>query len=452
MIKKSILIGFEDGFSPKSFERANGIFENTIGLDWKQAKPVKNRLLLLKKFLSEDWTRKTTKVANGLDALHINSFNHLQYSKEEVWNMAYKALTPLEQEIYNVYHLPIPHTISVHEALDALSGIEGISYAEENSEYTTMADNIVTTKVSTDYYPYTMINWSSGTRKKACSGRGIKVVVMDTGVNYHHTALQSSLWKHAEMEGAYGYNFSNNTLDVFDDPQHQAGGHGTHVSGIIGTQLHTSYKHIQFSGIAPEAKIIAYKIFPRLVKSVVFDALTTAAYSEASVINNSWSPQEKAEQNDRHGSLSRAMALLHAKKIIPVFSAGNQHDKVSNYYPSSAENVITVGAVKENREKLRSSNYGKAIDIYAPGKRILSLETSLGNNHDRFNFRSGTSMASAFVTGTIALLKQQNNTLDVFDVKRILKQSASISYDSSIKKKLKILNITNALHLTTQLK
>jgi len=109
-----------------------------------------------------------------------------------------------------------------------------------------------------------------------------------------------------------------------------------------------------------------------------------------------------------------------------VCAAGNEgsniDDKRNAFYPAAygLSNIIVVSGHDENMKLVDSSNYGKSlVDIAAPGKRIKS---ALPLN--RSGFLTGTSQATAFVTGVAALLKSNDSNLSAKEIKRIIKASA----------------------------
>lgn len=88
------------------------------------------------------------------------------------------------------------------------------------------------------------------------TGQGIKVGIIDTGVDYTHPGLGGCYGP--ECRVAYGYDFvgdeynGENTPIPDNDPMNNCNGHGTHVTGIIGA----NDSHLNFTGIAPEGKYI----------------------------------------------------------------------------------------------------------------------------------------------------------------------------------------------------
>jgi subtilisin len=103
--------------------------------------------------------------------------------------------------------------------------------------------------------------------------------------------------------------------------------------------------------------------------------------------------------------------------IIIVAASGNENTTVG--WPAAYEEILSVGAVDQDEKRAEFSNFGKRLDVVAPGVDILS--TYPGN---RYAILSGTSMATPMVVGALALLishmKKENEVLTLEKAKELL--------------------------------
>lgn len=236
-----------------------------------------------------------------------------------------------------------------------------------------------------------------GLKKIACEkvwpttqGEDIIVAVIDTGVDYNHPDINANMWNN---NGAFGYDFSENNSDPMD-----INGHGTHVAGTIGAVANNNAGIV---GVSPEVKIMALKIFPNALPHVISKALRFAVDNGAKILNNSWGPTNRRPSSP---TIEAAIDYVYSKGGICVFAAGNEGDDTKYYSPANYSKTIAVGATDSNDLKPSFSNFGNDVDIYAPGKNILSLEKGTPN----YNYKSGTSMAAPHVSGGLALHISKN--------------------------------------------
>lgn len=242
--------------------------------------------------------------------------------------------------------------------------------------------------------------------------KDIVVAVVDTGIDPIHPFLEKNIFVEQGRvdENNFGVDFSKDKKGK-GAPLDQHG-HGTHVSGII-------------KSIYPDVKILALKYYNPTASGIdnlnsTVEALRYAVDNNVDVINYSGGGPEAAVEE------LRILKEAERKGILVVAAAGNEEsnidDKKKAYFPASygLKNIITVTAHDEDLKILSSSNYGRAsVDIFAPGYRIKS---SLQNG--RAGFLTGTSQATAFVTGVAALIKSQFPGLSTEKIKEIIKSSA----------------------------
>lgn len=215
------------------------------------------------------------------------------------------------------------------------------------------------------------------------AGEGVTVYVVDTGINETNPEFEGR----ASLAWSFSP-FSN------DDPN----GHGTHVAGTIAGKTY---------GVAKKAKIESLKAFNengRSLKSTILMAVHYAITEHEKRILSGDASYKGAIINMLLGcggslALDAAVAAATRVGITVVSSAGNDGIDACNCSPSRSESSITVGAIDENDAVAWFSNYGRCVDIYAPGVRIQSV-----SNGEGLSILTGTSMAAPHVTGVVATL------------------------------------------------
>jgi thermitase len=246
----------------------------------------------------------------------------------------------------------------------------------------------------------------------------VVVAVVDTGVDANHVDLKANMWRDPARKGEniYGWNFVTDKPNPIDDH-----GHGTHVAGIIGAIADADSGA---SGVAHKVSIMAVKYYSDSNPGSVnlkntIRALNYAVDHGAKIINYSGGGPEFSE--DEYLAIKKA----EAKGILVVSAAGNEHqntDLTENYYYPAAyrlSNIISVASTDINNNLLPSSNWGKThVDVAAPGENIYS---TLPNG--RYGYMTGTSQATAFVTGIAALLLSKDPTLTPVQIKELIMSS-----------------------------
>ncbi len=228
-------------------------------------------------------------------------------------------------------------------------------------------------------------------------GSRVKVGVIDTGIDYHHPDLQRSISR--------GINLLNRSLPPFDD-----NGHGTHIAGTIAA---ASRKN-GILGVAPRASIHPVKAFDYSGNAYVSDIIAGIDWcvqNRLDIINMSFGMKTFSK------ALEYAVLNAYQAGTIIVASSGNDGRKATVDYPARFQQVVSVGAVTRTNKIASFSNRGKRIDIYAPGERIYSAWL-----HGKYNEMSGTSMATAHVSGVIALMLALKPSLKPQQIKLILKR------------------------------
>jgi thermitase len=245
--------------------------------------------------------------------------------------------------------------------------------------------------------------------------KDVVVGVVDTGIDANHPSLRNNIW-HDRDGKTYGWNFVSDSANPSDEH-----GHGTHVAGIIGA---INDPKNGMSGVAHKVSIMAVKYYSDANPGSVnlantIRALNYAIDHGAKIINYSGGGPEFSEEE------YLAMKKAQSKNILVVAAAGNEHqntDLTENYYYPAAyrlPNIISVASTDMNNTLLPSSNWGKThVDVAAPGENIYS--TLPGG---RYGYMTGTSQATAFVSGMAALLLAKDPTLTPLQIKEVIMAS-----------------------------
>jgi len=245
---------------------------------------------------------------------------------------------------------------------------------------------------------------------KNYTGKGVRVVVIDSGIDYNHNELKSS------YKG--GYDFFNFDSDPYDDY-----GHGTEVSGII---VSDGIYNPLSRGVAPDAEIIALKVLNQNGQGYLGD-IVNAIYAavdqyNADVISISLGTSKPYTYydycDDTFSWVKEAIDYAKSKNAVVVVSAGNYGtDGLSA--PGCLSSAISVGSINFNKEISYFSSVGKGVDVVAPGENILT--TYVSNNYMGVY---GTSYSAPAMAGFIALMKQRNKNANQDNIESALYKKA----------------------------
>jgi len=237
------------------------------------------------------------------------------------------------------------------------------------------------------------------------SGAGVRAYVLDTGIFIVHEDFGSRAF--------YGSNF----VDQVGPDEH---GHGSHCAGTIGGNTF---------GIAKSVTLIAVKVLGRTgsgATSGVIAGIQWVTEQHRTVGGPSVASMSLGSAAD--GGKNAAITASVAAGVIYSVAAGNNNGDACNFYPASCPAALTVGATAlsasgDNEVDARSSfsNYGRCVDIFAPGTSITSCGIS---SRTASSVLSGTSMACPHVTGAVAVILSQIPTASPAVVEQILLTNA----------------------------
>jgi subtilisin family serine protease len=322
----------------------------------------------------------------------IVGFNGAPGAAERGLMRAFGAKILTEYTLIPAMHVEIPA-----QALAGLQNHPLIRYVEEDIAVYAIAETV----------PWGIDRVKAPQVWNSVQGAGVNVAVLDTGIG-----------PHPDLELAGGAFFIETNYD-------DGNGHGTHVAGTIAALGNGS----GVIGAAPAANLYAVKVLN-----------SSGSGSLSTVISGiQWAANTRTDQdleNDIHiinmslgassgsTSLEAACNAAYNAGILLVAAAGNsgtpsgKGDSVG--YPAKYASVIAVAATDENNLRATFSSTGPAVEIAAPGTRILSTYLKGG-----YATLSGTSMASPHVAGVAALMKAANPALTNVQIRDYLTQSAA---------------------------
>jgi len=234
----------------------------------------------------------------------------------------------------------------------------------------------------------------------ALSGEGVTVYMVDSGI----------LSTHTEFTGRVRTGFSR----IADGRgTEDCNGHGTHTAGVVGGSTY---------GVAPKVTLVPVRVTDCNGSGWTSDLIAGIDWAVAdhqagqpAVMNISMSGTLSAKVN---AAVDRAIA----DGIVVVTAAGNNNKDACSYSPGSNTGAINVAASDENDARWAYSNYGKCVDIFAPGTSITSAwntSTTMTKN------LKGTSHAAPHVSGVAALALESNPKMTVPEVTLLITESAT---------------------------
>ncbi|MGZ3145325.1 S8 family serine peptidase [Lentzea chajnantorensis] len=203
-------------------------------------------------------------------------------------------------------------------------------------------------------------------------GEGVTAYVIDSGISVQHPEF--------EGRASHGYDLLDNDADASD-----CYWHGSHVAGTIAGKT---------VGVAKKAKVVAVRSLD--CRGSGPDSVTVSAMEW--VAKNAVKPAvvNLSLGMDVLGVGDEQVKAMVAKGLVVVVSAGNNGEDACGVSPARVPEALTVGWF--NKDRTRGGNYGRCVDLFAPGGNIHSSD-----NAGSFRTASGTSMASPHVAGAAAL-------------------------------------------------
>ena len=279
---------------------------------------------------------------------------------------------------------------------------------------------------------------------KTTQGAGVTVAVIDSGI-VKHPDLDANVLPGYDFitEPAMARDGNGRDSDPTDAGNWEEAGvcdsgseasesnwHGTHVAGSIAAVMNNKRGIV---GVAPSTKILPVRALGMCggYDSDIADAMVWAAGGTVEGVPANSNPAQIINlslggEGTCPATYSKAIAEVNKRGAILVVAAGNEGQDTSKVAPANCGGSIVVGATDQDGKRSDFSNYGKLVDVSAPGSSIMSTvdlgtTVSTGAGYTEYD---GTSMAAPQVAGVIALMKSVDPSLNAERAKQILKQTS----------------------------
>lgn len=277
-----------------------------------------------------------------------------------------------------------------------------------------------------------------GWDQSLATGGGVVVAIIDSGIDQDHPDLASQLWRNPEeadglagvdddgngyVDDVTGWDFTDapglpgdGDFRFRDSDPDDESGHGTHVAGIVAA---AAGNRIGVAGVAPGVRLMALRA-GFTVSGTGFleddDIAAAAVYAVdqgADILNMSFGDPVPSPV------IRDVVRYARSAGCLVVAAVGNEgSDEV--FYPARMEEVVAVAATDDEGQPLAFSNWGYSVDIAAPG---LAVHGPVPGGE--YAQRSGTSMATAHVSGVAAVTWSRQPQLTAWQVRGALANSAA---------------------------
>jgi subtilisin family serine protease len=238
----------------------------------------------------------------------------------------------------------------------------------------------------------------NGQYRPQYNGSGSNIFIVDTGIDTNHVEFQGT---HRIVQNLY--DAVGRSVGADNDMI----GHGTHVAATAGGAN---------VGVAAAANIFGVRVMDESGLGTSTDIIDGLSFvldwflqnkRPATVVSMSLGGDCLSYEECEKDVIVQACEKLIANGITVVVSAGNDGCDSCLQTPAFAPNVITVGASNVLDMAAVFSDYGKCVDLYAPGERILSACASkVCKSEDAYIELSGTSMSAPHAAGVAAMVYQ----------------------------------------------
>jgi len=281
------------------------------------------------------------------------------------------------------------------DVIGALEGERAVASAQPNYVFTLQEEVKTAEAMAGDPAQYALAKLHIREAHQLATGKQVTLAMIDSEVDVQHPDLTGAVAKSFDALGG-------------NELPHK---HGTGMAGAIAA-------HGRLLGSAPDVQLLIARAFDDSAEAkgttfAILKALEWVTDNGARVVNMSFAgPADPA--------MHRMLAAVSGKDVVLVAAAGNAGPKSDPLYPAAEPEVIAVTATDSDDAVFKMANRGDYIAVAAPGVDVLVTGPAA-----TYGFTTGTSVATAEVSGVVALLLERNPTLKATEIRGILTSSAT---------------------------
>jgi len=405
----------------------------------KSGFPATNELLVKYNGAISSKTQSCSKANQPLSVEPL--FVHTPNQSQNYTRNNKRILSSNESDVSHIYKLTFAEDVDLDTVAKIYRAFPEVDFAEPNQTFEIQSDIESYIPNDTGYGKQWALNKIGAEQAWPLSrdNKRVVVAVLDTGVDYQHEDLVNNIWRNLGetagnnkdddgngfVDDDKGWDFvdvsnqnnvaSNEDGQIPDNDPRDLQGHGTHLAGIIAAK---SNNQLGISGLAYKCQVMPVRVGYLTANGNGSIELDDAALGIKYAVDNGAAVINLSFGGNASQTLDLMLRYAADHDVVVVAAAGNQGSSTI-IYPASQKNVIAVGATDSADQKASWSNTGTQLGLTAPGVQIYS---ALPNN--KYGYKSGTSMSTAFVAASAALLLAEIPTLSVAEVMSILTESS----------------------------
>lgn len=350
-------------------------------------------------YLSNTLVVKFKEPTHSLQKSLIKTLPDLTIKESTQLFPAQSKLNKGEESLSRIYLLKFDSSQNPFEAAAKISKLSGVEWAEPKYVQTIAYSPNDSLYISNQQKNLKRVLADSAWNITK-GDSSVIIGIVDTGVDWTHPDLLANVWYDQGIFKGKDLGGENGTPD--DDPREDNSlfnqYHGTHVAGIAcavtnnrkgiaSIGFNCSFLPVKASrGDKRDANGYPYIYYG-------YEGIKYAVDNKAFVINCSWGGFD-------YSNLGQEVINYATSKGVLVVAAAGNNGELTNYYPASYKGVLSVGWLETESDAISfAANYGRTVDVFAPGSSILSTW-----HNNSYNSIGGSSMSSPHVAGLAGLV------------------------------------------------